>query len=569
VYTVQSIYDNAIDAQASTGSLLNIDNYPPITSTLPSPVNTTVSAAAVASVGNTTNVHVASLANISVNQQIQIGSGATMETVTVAAINNPGVYFTAYLEFNHSVGETVYAEAAWAQPANIAQIGFDRLFIAGDPNNPGTLYFSNVGAPSSFGVENFIDMDDLTDPIMGITPVAFGRMYVFTLGGAVYQVYSVSGSTPVQVRTNATHGMFALQAYVMMDAGVPYYSNDGVYFFNGSTSTEVSQFVQWVFREYAEAAGPIPVMDLTKRSQVCFGFYYDEVFVAYPGADGNTYRLIYSARDNRWRNDTIPASAMNYEKDTATLIYGDATGMVYKDRTGDSDITAPGVTTPIQFVLATAALDQGFPKNPKVYQEVTIDINTNAQAVDVSLVLNNLSNSTFLGAVNTVGRQQVNLTVNSGEGLSSINAGIQIGGLATQNVDVFEIHFKALVDAEYRLDFDTYVTDYGTNGWKVAKQAFWQYASNAPITVSCYLDGNVTSPTAAPDFTVTLPSTGGVRKSIWTRFPPHKAQLFRFVGESVGDTSSFQMYEASYVEVKPLCGPKGYQPQPLAMGTSA
>jgi hypothetical protein len=563
-FPINSMYDNMTDGQASTGDLINIDNYPPITTTLPTPVNTSLTA--VPNAGNQGNVYVASMANISLNQRIDIGTGATQETVTVVGLGSN--YFVAFVELLHQIGETVYASAAWAQAVNGAQIGFDRLFTFGDPNNPARLYFSNVNAPSCFGVENFIDLDDSTDPIMGVTPPQFGRMYVFTLGASVYQVYSVNGSTPVAVKTNATHGMFSFMAFVMMDAGVPYLSNDGVYLFNGANSVEVSQLVQWVFRQYQEANGPIPVMDLTKRDQVCFGFYYDEVFVGYPAVDGKTYRLIYSGRDNRWRNDDIPALSQLYEKDTATLIYGDATGMVYQDRIGDADYSAPGVTAPIEFVLATAALDQGFPKNPKVYQEVTIDIDTNGQDVTVALVLNNLNDVFVLGTVNTASRKQVNLSVEDGDGESSINAGLRLSGSVTNTVDIFELHFKALVNTELRLDFDTYICAYGTQGWKTAKQGYWQYVSTAPIIIKCFLDGNTANPAATPDFTITLPSTNGNRQSIWTRFPAHKAQLYRWVGISADGVSPFQLYESSYIEVKPLCGAKGFSPQPLAMGGS-
>ena len=180
------------------------------------------------------------MANISLNQRIQIGTGAKQETVTVAAIFSDHVH--GILEFSHHLGETVYAEAAWAQPANGAQVGFDRLFVFGDPNNPGNIYFSDVGHPSSFGVENFLTLDDTTDPVMGITPESFGRMYAFTLGGSVYQLVSVNGSIPVAVKTNATHGMFSLNAYMVMDQGIPYYSNDGIYFFNGGTATRSARF---------------------------------------------------------------------------------------------------------------------------------------------------------------------------------------------------------------------------------------------------------------------------------------------------------------------------------------
>ncbi len=558
--TVPPYIDNTPDSIAEVGNVLNIDNYPPITSTLPNPVNTTLSQAVTATLFAKSAVYPVSMANISVNQRVTLGTGATQETVTVAAIFSD--HFTALLEFNHNLGETVYAEAAWAQPCNGAQVGFDRLFLFGDPNNPGNIYFSDVGYPSSFGVENFLTLDDTTDPVMGITPESFGRMYAFTLGGSVYQLVSVNGSIPVAVKTNATHGMFSLNAYMVMDQGIPYYSNDGIYFFNGGTATEVSQILQWIFRQYSEAGGPLPVQDLTQRNQVNFGFFWDEAFISYKAVDGNRYRVIFSPRDNRWRNDTIPASAQLYERDTATLIYGDDTGMVYQDRTGDQDFASPGTAVPVPYEITTASLDQGQPKNPKWYTELTVDINTNGQIVPIYLLLNNQDGQpqNVIGpfSVNTPVREQINFKINSGLGVSSLNVAFDIVGEATQNFDLFQLHLKALVDAETRQSFDTFWTKYGSEQWKVCKQGYFEYISIQDTIVGCYQGGNMTTPV----FTFVLPSTSGNRNIIWIRFPSTKAKLWRFVGVSNFD---FQVYPSSHIEVKVLGANKGYQPQPLTM----
>ena len=559
IATIPPVFDNVPDYIAEVGTLLNIDNYPPITSTLPNPVNTTLSQNATTTSGLVVLTPV-SMANISLNQRIQIGSGTNLETVTVYSLT--ATTFSAFIEFSHQVGEIVYAEAAWAQPANGVQVGFDRLFVFGDPNNPGNIYFSNVGQPSSFGVENFLTLDDTTDPVMGITPESFGRMYAFTLGGSVYQLVSVNGSIPVAVKTNATHGMFSLNAYMVMDQGIPYYSNDGIYFFNGGTAVEVSQILQWIFRQYSEAGGPMPVQDLTQRNQVNFGFFWDEAFISYKAVDGNRYRVIFSPRDNRWRNDTIPASAQLYERDTATLIYGDDTGMVYQDRTGDQDFASPGTAVPVPYEITTASLDQGQPKNPKWYTELTVDINTNGQIVPIYLLLNNQDGQpqNVIGpfSVNTPVREQINFKINSGLGVSSLNVAFDIVGEATQNFDLFQLHLKALVDAETRQSFDTFWTKYGSEQWKVCKQGYFEYISIQDTIVGCYQGGNMTTPV----FTFVLPSTSGNRNIIWIRFPSTKAKLWRFVGVSNFD---FQVYPSSHIEVKVLGANKGYQPQPLTM----
>jgi hypothetical protein len=125
---------------------------------------------------------------------------------------------------------------------------------------------------------------------------------------------------------------------------------------------------------------------------------------------------------------------------------------------------------------------------------------------------------------------------------------------------VFELHFRAVVEPEYREGFDTFWCKYGTEEWKVVKQGYFEYTAIAPIVVNCYEDGNTT----APAFSFTLLSTGGFRQIIWVRFPPTKAKMFRWIGTSTGGFT-FQMYESSFIEAKPVCGAKGYTKAPLVM----
>ena len=558
---VLQIYDVVSDQVASNGQLLSIDNFPPITSTLPVTVNTTLNAAVVnPPVLVTSSFYPASMANISVNQLITIGQGATQEIVTVVQIFAD--HFTAYCEFPHAIGEQVYAEAAYVQACNIAAVAFDRGWMAGDPNNPGRLYYSNVGAVEEFGVEAYLDLGNLTDPIMGMI-YENGVLNVWTLS-TIWMIYAYGGSQPSQQQTDSNHGLFAVLGVIKGEGSSFYLSDDGIYAYSGGHATEASQFLQWIFREYNEnTAGPIPVMDLTQRNLTNFGYFQNEIFISYLNINGYRNRVIYSQRDNRWRNDGLSASAQLYETDTAHLIFGDDTGMVYQDRVGDIDITgySGGVPQklPINCELTTGALDQGKPNNPKVYQEFVIDINTQGQPVQVYLEFRNLG-SILLGTVNMPSRQQVNFSLNNGDGYEDLWVAVDLIGQATLGkcIDIFEFRFKALVESEYRTSFDTWWTKYGTEEYKTAKQGYFEYQAAQPVVVSCFEEGSATA-----SFTFTLPATNGVRAITWVRFPPTKFKLLRCLGTSADN--NMQMYESSHIEVKPLCSGKGYTPQRLLM----
>jgi hypothetical protein len=550
--------DTMADPVAATQNSLVIDNYPPITSTLPTPINTTFAVAASASLpGNQSTIYPVDMSQIAVGQLLSIGSGATLETVVVTSVG-PN-YFTAILQFPHQVGESIYGTARYRASANIACAAFERVFIAGDPNNPWRLYYSAIGEPESFPPENWIDLPGGTgEVIMGLV-FTQGLLFAGTRQGW-HKVISVNGSIPIAVKTNSLHGLFGVNALEEGEGVIQYLSFDGVYLFNGSTSTEFSEALQWVFRSYLEALGPIPVMDSSAagRAAVSIGYDKSEIYVSYRALnDGLRHRAIYSQRDNRWRHDDIQASAQLYEEDSATLIFGTDAGMVFGDRVFDQDIASinPTTTTPINVRLCTASLDQGQPKNPKVYTEHTIDINTQGQNVTVGLLFDNQQTPVTLGTVNTPFRQQVNFNVNNGLGQLSRNVAFVVTGSLTTNIDIFELHLKALVEAETRESFDTYWTTYGTQEWKLVKQGYFQYTATAVVTISAYTDGNVTTPI----YSVQLPPAA-TRTVIWKRFPAHMAKLWRFIATCPGN---FTMYENSHIEVKPVCGIKGYARQPL------
>ena len=94
----------------------------PVTSTLQTPVNTTLGTA-ILTTNQVVSVYPESMANISVRQQVTIGSltslSATSDTETVIVLAVFSNYFTAFVQNEHAIGEPITATAKYGQPVTI------------------------------------------------------------------------------------------------------------------------------------------------------------------------------------------------------------------------------------------------------------------------------------------------------------------------------------------------------------------------------------------------------------------------------------------------------------------
>src|ERR1019366_9246858 len=129
--------------------------------------------------------------------------------------------------------------------------------------------------------------------------------------------------------------------------------------------------------------------DTTALSSAILAFYGREVFCSYLDTHGARRRVVYHTKKNTFRNDDRDATAMMYEQDSGFLVYGDSNGMIWQDRIGDSDdggyVTGTPVILPMDLDLQFPFFDEGLPKNEKVYNELTLDIDTAGHPVNVEL----------------------------------------------------------------------------------------------------------------------------------------------------------------------------------------
>jgi hypothetical protein len=561
--TVNQYTDFAADSTIAVNSLLEIDNDPPVTSTLLEPVDTSLGTAVTA--GSSQEVLPGTMANIFQNQLITINpGGATEETVVVQQVFPFGDNaFIAFFQNPHASNELIFADTQTAAAANLAAFAFEYAWVAGDPNNPHLLYFSKAQRPESFPPQNTLEVGTPKDPIMAV--VGFrGLLFVATLT-TWYEVL-ISGGTPFALPTGCKHGLNANFAWAVSESEIFYKSYDGVYAFRAGASAYLTEPIEWIWK--GQALGPVPPIAPNTDSEVLMAYGDHELFVPYTATDGTRRRLIWHDIYKRWRPDNVACESIIFEEDSSLFLLGwhdtnVADGMIFIDRQLDYDsggyVTGVEVVNPINFSLQTAQRDQGSPKASKVYQELTIDIDTKGQDIDAYLLFDSGQSQLFIGTVNTSGRQQVQLPgILAGEGRRSLNVSLLLEGSITEVVTLYEWQIRVVVEAEYRKVQDTYWLKLGTDEFKFIKQGYFEYAApNNDVDVFVFVDGDLTTPV----YSFILPQST-TRTAIKVRFLPVKAKLWRFISNSATD---FQSYDPdSHLEFKPITSAKGYAIQKLA-----
>lgn len=565
IFTVSTFVDTLSDSDIENNEILELDNDPPVTSALRVPVNTVTTNPLVANTFQA--VIVLTNVNMYLNQYVVIQDGIYTETVVVEVLELNG--FGAYCQYQHSPGVTITASARIARPANLCATAFERAWVAGDPDNPNILYYSKKQRPESFPPQNQIEVGTPDDPIMAVIEFA-GQLYVATFSHW-YNIVLQGAGLPFPYPAASRHGLRGTRAWTKVEREIWFMSEDGLRSFAGQDAPYQSEAIEWI-PQGRQILTPVDVFDTSQYSEVILSYNKNEVFVSYIGQSGEREEIIYSLIYKRWRNSDRQATAMIYEDDTGLLIFGDDDGMIWQDLINDYDdggySGGQPVQDPINLLLEWPFDDEGLSNQKKVYNELTLDIDTGGQDITVGLSVDNVFNQYAIGTVNTASRQQVTfplLSASSGPqqgqpGIEAYNQGLVLSGAVIDVVTMYKYFLRATVEPELRKSFDTYISDFGVNQWKSIKQAWFNYKAPdaAGVTFGIYTDENVEIG-ATPDFTFTLPQAT-VRRSLYVRFPATKFKLIRMLGASPTD---FQIWPESFVEWKACTQGKGYEKLPF------
>lgn len=562
-----SYKDIFTDANISVQPALNLANDPPVTSTLQNPIVTTVSVPISAPTApfSPISVTVANGAAVFVvGQIVNIGTTANFEQVIVTTGGTGS--FSACVQLAHASGDPVQVFSIPAQPVNLAVLAYNQVWLAGDPNNPHLLYFSNPGFPENFPPQNTIPVSSPADPITGIVNFR-GTLFVATKS-TWYQVYP--GNPPTAQPTGSKHGLAASFGFTQTESAIWYQAFDGIREFRGADGAYRTALIEWLFQNQPTTPLPSPVIPLNQSliSQVKMAYWDNRIFVIYPGTDGNNHRLIFNTVYNRWRNDDLYVNAINYEQDTNLLFIarvsrpGAAQGSNYaiaQDQIGDNDdigyVATVLTSQAIPVTIQTPYYDQNLIDNQKQYNMVDIDVNPKGQTLTLTLLFDDNDgtvSSIVLPAFTGLKRQKFQFTVNGGAGQQAYRMSAQLTFSALVAPIIYQMDMQAVPLAEQLNSYDTYWIKFMTDESKLVKQGWFDYTATAPITVNLFADGS-----SVAYYSFTLP-TNATRTEVpmRVRFLPTKLRLFRLV--AVCPTGSFQFWVAPQIDQKPVKVGGGY-----------
>lgn len=560
----QFTYKDAIpDAVLAQASPLVLDNDPPVTSSLISPILTTLSAPTILPGNTVYSTFVPQLITVSQatavfvpNQIVLVGYATTLEEVRV--ITGGTGQFTAILRLQHNAGEPVSVQSIPRQPCNLCALAYNQVWLAGDKNNPNYLYFSKKGMPESFGPEDYIPVGSSGDIITAVVNWR-GTLFVAT-NKTWYSI--VGGASPYPQPTGSTHGVIASQGWTQVEAAVWNRRVDGLGEFTGANNQYVSLPIELVYRPNpATPLTPVPLADPTQATQDVMAFYQNSVYTSYISTSGQRYRMIFDLNYKRYRYDDVGATAMLWEEDINTLLVGKQIGVgqyaVCQDQINDYDdggwVNGALVQTPINITIQNSYQDLGKPHFPKNWNMLETDVNTQGQVMNTKLLFNTEPPMSLTLATANTGtqRNKVELQVNAGQGEEAYSMAIQHTMAVTVAPTFYQENIYAAVLAAYRNSFDTYWIKGSTDESKLCKQGYFDYTSATPITMSLYADGSTT-----PYYTFTLPiNTARSNLPMRKRFPAIKLRQIRCVGVSAG---SFQFWNDPVLHIKAIKQGTGY-----------
>lgn len=572
------------DAVLAEANPLQLDNDPPVTSSLQVPVQTWLTsqpASPGTSVFATFAPQLVTVADATASfvpgQIVDVGYSYDLEQVRV--VTGGTGQFTATFRLQHDTGEPVAVYSVPRQPCNLCALAYNAVYLGGDTNNPHYLYRSKPGRPEQFSPADYIAVGSPQYPIVIVVNWR-GTLFVAT----TQKWWLIpNGAAPVPQPTGSIHGAVASQGWCEIESGIAFRAPDGIRVFTGSDGSYLTLPVEFLFRQQ-QAQTPVPVADPARASEDVFAFFNNVLYAAYWAEDGSRLRLCFDFLYSRFRYDDVAATAMLWEPDTNTLLAAKAQGTASGPNAGQQVLVQDQVLTqdyddggyvdglllqsPVSLILQHPYYDLGKPHFPKQWNMLETDCNTQGQPVQTTLLFKTETDASIaLPAANTgLTRQKLQLLISApadqfpliggGDGFEAYSASIQHTMQVTVAPTFYQENIYAMILADPNLYFDTYWLKLNYEESKIVKQGYFDYTSAVALDVRLFKDGAL-----QPYYQFTLPAKPSQSNRLVVRktFGPGKPRLWRMTIQASDGISNFQLWAAPQIDWKPIDeGAKGY-----------
>ena len=405
--------DSTSDADLAYAEVMETDNDPPVTSTVLSPIISTLNAGTSAG-WQTVTLSSAVLEPVKDGSQLHVNDGSLPETVTILKVVSTS-QFIAFFQYAHANSTQVEVDAITGQPCCLVATVGQYTVVAGDPNGAHYLYMSKAGRPEAFPVvasSGGANSINVGTPANGIQNLCEFRGQVACLNvSSIFEVAidpTAGLTSPVEV---VPHGLVSRYAWCKTDNELWFLSTDGIWSWNGGFPTKRSAAIDPIFhgRWVGGVSGIAPIsFNPTYLNKAYMAFYRGQVRLIYLDASGNSHIIVCEpAVSDRWQiyDQTVSGAngptVMLTEEDTGSLILSrpslssapatfsmeDRVEIVSAVNETSDEYTSAGPLasgSAIPFSMALPWFDLGKPNVKKLFEEIWLEVDTQANATYAS-----------------------------------------------------------------------------------------------------------------------------------------------------------------------------------------
>ena len=442
--------DNIADTVQIYNDQIEIDNDMPVTSTVPVPYSSTISASGGSFDAGWMSVSLASLPsayNLTVGTLAHIAATSGSEDCIIEAIS--GTTITVYFQYSHEDGDVITVDAIAGQPCNLTCNVGDAVLVFGDPNNPHILYKSKSGYPEAFPVgtdaSGAVTNIGVGTPANGIVNGCEFRGQILSMNvSSLFEVPLISGSLLMPVKI-AEKGLVAQSAWCKTETEVWFLSTDGIWSWDGGSLQKRTEAIDPIF--HSMEVNGIPPISMQPNALLYARMEYRRGVIRLLYKDINNVMQelmcepLYGDRWSLYPETYSPFSEISTiytEPDTqslilaldspslgATFVIADAVNIAAgADQTADGWVDPFSGGSAVPYDIWLPWFDLGLPNAKKLFEEIWLDVDpqlytgTPASSMTVEILLDYSDTAvdsvavTIPSGTSLTGRQPVALLAN-------------------------------------------------------------------------------------------------------------------------------------------------------------